>query len=216
VKQNTIYVCNIPYHFEEADLVDLFKDCGVIKDVHIPVDEMTRKKRGFAFVTLESDKAARKALNYDGHKVMTRRDGHRDAVRPLRVAIAQPDRNTGFESRDREFDRNRRSRGDERTKRRRRSRSRSDSREKKRSRRRRSSSRSDSPPPRRDKYRERRSHRKRDERSKRRYSSSESDRPKHYSKRTREDRREHKKSRKYSSPSSNSSSDFEEEKQETK
>ena len=74
VKQNTLYVCNIPYHFEEADLADLFKDCGVITNIHIPEDRMTRKKRGFAFVTLESDKAARKALNYDGHKVMNRRD----------------------------------------------------------------------------------------------------------------------------------------------
>ena len=78
VKQNTIYVCNIPYHFEKEDLENLFKDCGAILSVHIPEDYMTRKKRGFAFVTLESDKAARKALNYDGHKVMNRRDAQRD------------------------------------------------------------------------------------------------------------------------------------------
>ena len=88
VKQDTLYVCNIPYHYEEADLVDLFKDCGTIKSVNIPEDRLTRKKRGFAFVTLDSDKAARKALNYDGHKVMDRRDGYRNSVRPLKVTIA--------------------------------------------------------------------------------------------------------------------------------
>ena len=41
---------------------------------------MTRKNKGFAFVTMDSEKAARKALNYDGHKVMNR---------PLKVRLAE-------------------------------------------------------------------------------------------------------------------------------
>ena len=68
VKQNTLHIGNIPYHFEKKDLIDLFKDCGAVIDVRIPQDR--GRKKGFAFVTLENDKAARKALNYDGHKPM--------------------------------------------------------------------------------------------------------------------------------------------------
>lgn len=41
---------------------------------------MTRKSKGFAFVTMDSEKAARKGLNYDGHKVMNR---------PLKVRLAE-------------------------------------------------------------------------------------------------------------------------------
>ena len=36
VKQNTIHVGNIPYHFEKSHLMDLFKDCGAVLDVRIP------------------------------------------------------------------------------------------------------------------------------------------------------------------------------------
>ena len=67
---------------------------------------MTRKNRGFAFVTMDSEKAARKALNYDGHKVMDRRDGRKDDERnrPLRVSLADPER-YNQEKRSREVER---------------------------------------------------------------------------------------------------------------
>ena len=119
VKQDTLYVCNIPYHFEEADLINLFKDCGEIKNVSIPEDRMTRKNRGYAFVTLDSDKAARKGLNYDGHKVLNR---------PLKVSLAQPDKQHENRNRDRETERSRHRRRDDNARYRRR-RSRSNSRE---------------------------------------------------------------------------------------
>ena len=80
VKQNTLHVGNIPYHFEKQDLIDLFKDCGAILDVKIPQDR--GRKKGFAFVTLENDRAAKKALNYDGHRPMQR---GKDGGRPIRV-----------------------------------------------------------------------------------------------------------------------------------
>ena len=171
VKQDTLYVCNIPYHYEEADLAELFKDCGEVKNVSIPEDRMTRKNRGYAFVTLDSDKSARKGLNYDGHKVLNR---------PLKVTLAQPEKQQEHRMREREADRGRNSRRDDRERdRQRRRRSRSASRER-RPRRRSPSDESN----RRDKYRERKSHKRYDERPrKRNYSASESDeRPKHRAK----------------------------------
>ena len=78
--KDTLFVSNFPYHYEELDLENLFKDCGKVLGVRIPEDRMTRKSKGFAFVTMESERAARKALNYDGHKVMNR---------PLKVKLAE-------------------------------------------------------------------------------------------------------------------------------
>lgn len=48
--------------------------------IRMPEDRMTRQSKGFAFVTMESERAARKALNYDGHRVMKR---------PLKVRLAE-------------------------------------------------------------------------------------------------------------------------------
>ena len=175
VKQNTLHIGNIPYHFEKKDLIDLFKDCGAVIDVRIPQDR--GRKKGFAFVTLENDKAARKALNYDGHKPMQRHG--RDNGKPLRVSIAQS-----------EGENRRLERKDERPKRR----SRSRSYERRRSGRRRSSSRSRSPPSR------SRNDKKRDH-HRRRHSSSESNRKRRHSKKKSHRRRD------YSSHSSDFLSD---------
>jgi RNA recognition motif-containing protein len=62
-------------------LENLFKDCGKVVQVRIPEDRFTRKSKGFAFVVMENEKAAKKALNYDGHRVMNR---------PLKVRLADP------------------------------------------------------------------------------------------------------------------------------
>lgn len=166
VKQDTLYVCNIPYHYEEADLAELFKDCGEVKNVSIPEDRMTRKNRGYAFVTLDSDRAARKGLNYDGHKVLNR---------PLKVTLAQPDKQQDSRQRVRESDRGRPSRRDDGGRgrdrdRQGRRRSRSGSRE------RRPRRRSSESSTRRDKHRERRSHGRREDRYKKRnHSASDSE-----------------------------------------
>mmetsp|Transcript_22067 Transcript_22067/g.30413 ORF Transcript_22067/g.30413 Transcript_22067/m.30413 type:complete len:117 (+) Transcript_22067:126-476(+) len=80
VKQDTLFVRNFPYHYREDDLDDLFGDCGKIIDIRIPEDRVTRRSKGFAFIKMESEKAARKALKYDGHKIENR---------PLKVTFAE-------------------------------------------------------------------------------------------------------------------------------
>lgn len=69
-RQDTIYVTNFPYHFEEKDLESLFSECGKLVSVRMPSDRMTLKHKGFAFITFDNSRSARKALNINGHKIM--------------------------------------------------------------------------------------------------------------------------------------------------
>ena len=73
VKQDTIYVSNLPYSCSEKDLTELFSDCGKILSIRMPENRQTRQNRGFAFITMVDERAARKALNYDGHKFYDRK-----------------------------------------------------------------------------------------------------------------------------------------------
>jgi RNA recognition motif-containing protein len=82
VKQDTIYVSNLPYSCTDSDLRQLFGDCGKILSIRMPEDRAVgaNKNRGFAFVTMDSEKSARKAINYDGHAFYTRK---------LKVSVAE-------------------------------------------------------------------------------------------------------------------------------
>ena len=61
---DTLYVGNLPYHYEESDIRSLFKGCGQVLKVEL--------RKGFAFVQMQDQKGAMRVLNYDGHKVMGR------------------------------------------------------------------------------------------------------------------------------------------------
>ncbi len=50
----SIFVGNLSYEISQEDLVDVFKEYGQVQRVHIPVDRETQRKRGFAFVEMES------------------------------------------------------------------------------------------------------------------------------------------------------------------
>eukprot|EP00347_Sterkiella_histriomuscorum_P005853 403355024 len=73
IKQDTIYVSNLPFSVTDKDLQDLFGDCGKILSIRMPLNNQTKQGRGFAFITMADEKAARRALNYDGHKFYDRR-----------------------------------------------------------------------------------------------------------------------------------------------
>jgi RNA recognition motif-containing protein len=62
VKEDTIYVSNLPFSCTEKDLAKLFGDCGPICGVKLPENRQTKQNRGFAFISFETDKAAKKAL----------------------------------------------------------------------------------------------------------------------------------------------------------
>jgi len=61
-----LYVGNLSFETTENDLQDLFEQHGTINEVHLMMDRLTGKSRGFAFVTINDDtqaKAAMSALN---------------------------------------------------------------------------------------------------------------------------------------------------------
>ncbi len=57
-----IYVGNLPYTYSEAEVAQLFAPYGEIREVRVITDRDTRQSKGFAFVELASDEAARQAI----------------------------------------------------------------------------------------------------------------------------------------------------------
>ena len=58
----TVFVGNVSYDATENELQDLFAQHGTVTDVNLMVDRVTKKPRGFAFVTMESKEAAESAI----------------------------------------------------------------------------------------------------------------------------------------------------------
>lgn len=73
MNNNKLFVGNLSFKLNEADVKDLFAAHGNVVSVSMPTDSATGKKRGFAFVEMgsqEEAEAAIKALN--GQTVETR------------------------------------------------------------------------------------------------------------------------------------------------
>ena len=64
----TLYVGNLPYDIEEADLRGIFNQMGAqgLDRIHLPMDHATGRKRGFAFVSFISEEAAKAGLEAVG------------------------------------------------------------------------------------------------------------------------------------------------------
>src|ERR1041385_4770732 len=61
-----MYAGNLSFETTENDLQDLFEQHGTVNEVHLMMDRLTDKSRGFAFVTMNDGgqaKAAMRALN---------------------------------------------------------------------------------------------------------------------------------------------------------
>jgi len=57
-----IYVGNLPFTTTDADLNTMFAKHGTVTSVSIITDKYTNRSRGFAFVEMENDEAAQKAI----------------------------------------------------------------------------------------------------------------------------------------------------------
>ncbi len=58
-----LYVGNLPYKASEEELRNLFGQAGPVANVQVMMDQMTGRARGFAFVEMETDEAAKKAVS---------------------------------------------------------------------------------------------------------------------------------------------------------
>jgi len=58
-----MYVGNLPFSANEAEVRQLFSAYGEVKDVHLPMDRDSGRPRGFAFVTMDTPEAMTSAIN---------------------------------------------------------------------------------------------------------------------------------------------------------
>jgi cold-inducible RNA-binding protein len=77
-----LYVGNLPYQTTESDLQTLFESAGQVSTVNIVRDRATGQARGFAFVEMNDQEGARKAIS--------ELDRHEYGGRSLTVNEAKP------------------------------------------------------------------------------------------------------------------------------
>ncbi|MEO0075088.1 MAG: RNA-binding protein [candidate division WOR-3 bacterium] len=71
-----LYVGNLPFSTTDSDLNTMFAKHGNVTSVNIITDKYTNRSRGFAFVEMESEEAAQKAIaelnntEVDGRKIV--------------------------------------------------------------------------------------------------------------------------------------------------
>ena len=78
---NRLFVGNLSFQTTEEDLQQVFQDFGPVSEIRLVLDRDTGRSRGFAFVVMADDEAARKATEGLNGQVL---DG-----RPLRVNEAE-------------------------------------------------------------------------------------------------------------------------------
>jgi RNA recognition motif-containing protein len=67
-----IYVANLSYDVNDADLKDLFEEFGAVSSAKVIMDRMSGKSRGFGFVEMQDNEQGQKAIQeldkceYDG------------------------------------------------------------------------------------------------------------------------------------------------------
>jgi RNA recognition motif-containing protein len=77
-----IYVANLSFDVQDADLKNHFAPYGEVSSAKIIMDKMTDRSRGFGFVEMSDDTAARKAI--------TELNGSMVDGRPIKVSEAKP------------------------------------------------------------------------------------------------------------------------------
>ena len=77
-----IYVSNLSFNVTDEDLNEYFAEYGEVISAKVILDKFTQKSRGFAFVEMSDEEAAKKAIQeLDGASV----DG-----RTINVSVAKP------------------------------------------------------------------------------------------------------------------------------
>lgn len=86
-----IYVSNLSFNVRDEDLQEYFAEYGEVTSAKVILDKFTNKSRGFAFVEMADEEAAKKAIQeLDGASV----DG-----RTINVAVAKPREERGSNNR---------------------------------------------------------------------------------------------------------------------
>ncbi|MCS7054810.1 MAG: RNA-binding protein [Thermoflexales bacterium] len=100
-----LYVGNLPFDTSESALRALFTQAGAIVSVTIPLDRMTSRPRGFAFVEMQTaDEASRAIRMFDG------RDFEGRTINVSAARPPEPRNNGGYGGTSGRGDRDRRGR----------------------------------------------------------------------------------------------------------
>lgn len=86
-----IYVANLSFDLQDEDLKKFFIPYGEVSSAKIIMDKTTDRSRGFGFVEMADDTAARKAI--------TELDGSTVQGRPIKVNEAKPKPERQFDNR---------------------------------------------------------------------------------------------------------------------
>ncbi|MBU6228091.1 MAG: RNA-binding protein [Cyanobacteria bacterium REEB459] len=78
----TIYIGNLSFKATEEDIKEVFAEYGEVVRVSLPIDRETGRKRGFAFVEMQSEESEDKAV--------AELDGAEWLGRELKVNKARP------------------------------------------------------------------------------------------------------------------------------
>ena len=71
-----MYVGNLSYRVKEADLQQVMEDYGTVTSCKVIMDRETGKSKGFGFVEMPDDEAAKKAIaelneaEYEGRQIV--------------------------------------------------------------------------------------------------------------------------------------------------
>lgn len=83
-----LYIGNLPFNVTQSQIQELFSQAGVIHDVYIARNRYTSKSSGFGFVEMESEAAARKAIQlFHGYLL---------SERPMTVQMVQKPTSSEF------------------------------------------------------------------------------------------------------------------------
>ncbi len=86
---NKLFIGGISFDTTENTLKDTFGQAGTVISVKIMIDKLTQRPRGFAFVEMQDELQAQKAIElFDGKNL----DGRKIAVNIARPLEARPPR----------------------------------------------------------------------------------------------------------------------------
>ena len=77
-----LYVGNLPFKATQESLTEFFTQFGAVTEVFIATDRETGRSRGFAFVTMADDAAAKKAIEESNGKPFDGRNLTVNEARP--------------------------------------------------------------------------------------------------------------------------------------
>ena len=101
-----IYVGNLPFSVDDEKLKELFAPFGDIEEVTIIKDKFSGRSKGFGFVTISDDEAAKKAISelnekdFEGRNIKVTEAKPMDPDRPRRPSFGNRDRDSRGPRRD--------------------------------------------------------------------------------------------------------------------